>query len=71
MKVVRNDDAPLKKVTLAESPCIRKCTLNEQSICVGCGRSLTDITSWSSASESARQQIIELSKARLAKLATR
>ena len=29
------------------SPCVRLCTLDEQDICVGCGRTLADITGWS------------------------
>ena len=33
------------------SPCVRNCTLNDQDICLGCGRTLTDITSWTKMSE--------------------
>jgi uncharacterized protein len=33
------------------SPCVRLCTLNEQDICVGCGRTLDDIKAWSTMSE--------------------
>jgi predicted Fe-S protein YdhL (DUF1289 family) len=33
-------------VTGVPSPCVRRCTLNEDDICVGCGRTLTEITQW-------------------------
>ena len=32
------------------SPCIRNCCLNEQDICLGCFRSIDEITSWGNAS---------------------
>jgi hypothetical protein len=42
-----------------ESPCIRMCTLNEQDICLGCGRLLVEITSWTSYTEEERVEIIK------------
>ncbi|MEO1889344.1 MAG: DUF1289 domain-containing protein [Cycloclasticus sp.] len=42
-----------------ESPCIRMCTLNEQDICLGCGRRLVEITSWTSYTEKERVEIIK------------
>ncbi len=30
----------------APSPCIRHCTLDEQDMCVGCGRMLGEIMEW-------------------------
>ncbi|MDE2593465.1 MAG: DUF1289 domain-containing protein [Burkholderiales bacterium] len=33
------------------SPCIRHCTLNDQDVCVGCGRTLADIVGWTKMSE--------------------
>lgn len=39
------------------SPCICNCCLNEQDICLGCFRSLNEITEWSQASD-LRKQII-------------
>ena len=29
------------------SPCVRRCTLDEQDLCVGCGRMLNEILEWS------------------------
>jgi len=31
---------------VVESPCIRNCCLNENDICLGCLRHLTEITGW-------------------------
>ena len=42
-----------------ESPCVRKCTLNEQDMCLGCGRELNEITAWTSYSEKQRAEIIK------------
>jgi len=40
------------------SPCVRLCTLNEQDICVGCGRTLDDIKAWSAMSEPEKAQCV-------------
>jgi predicted Fe-S protein YdhL (DUF1289 family) len=39
--------SPQQPHTGTPSPCVRLCTLNEQDICVGCGRTLDDIKAWS------------------------
>lgn len=31
------------------SPCVRRCTLDEQDLCVGCGRLLAEILEWAAA----------------------
>lgn len=36
------------------SPCIDKCCLDEQDICLGCFRSLPEITGWSEADNPTR-----------------
>ncbi|HET7649312.1 MAG TPA: DUF1289 domain-containing protein [Gammaproteobacteria bacterium] len=41
------------------SPCVRNCCLDEQDICLGCGRSLDEIRDWSASPDPARQQILE------------
>ena len=40
-----------------KSPCIRMCTLNDDEVCLGCGRLLTEITSWTAYSEQQRENI--------------
>ena len=44
-----------------ESPCIGNCTLNENDVCIGCGRLLNEITSWQSYSDRQRQLVLEQS----------
>ena len=46
------------KVAGVESPCIRNCCLDDQDICLGCFRSLDNITQWRSATEAQKQEIL-------------
>ena len=50
------------------SPCVSNCCLNEEDICLGCFRSLAEITSWSQASDSGKQDIIVNTKIRREKI---
>jgi len=43
-----------------ESPCVRKCTLDENDICVGCFRNIDEICAWSGASEARRREILQI-----------
>ena len=47
-----------------DSPCIRNCCLNNDDICLGCGRSLQEITQWSNATTADKIRILQLSAAR-------
>jgi len=40
------------------SPCIRNCCLDENDICLGCYRSLTEICAWGEANNAVRQKIL-------------
>lgn len=40
------------------SPCIRNCCLDDHDICVGCGRSLSEIARWSTSNNSEKQFIL-------------
>jgi len=42
---------------IMKSPCIRMCTLNDDEVCLGCGRLLTEITSWTGYSEQQRKNV--------------
>ena len=42
-----------------QSPCVLNCCLNEEDICLGCGRSLVEITQWSSASIEDKYKILQ------------
>ncbi|MEH6822537.1 MAG: DUF1289 domain-containing protein [Motiliproteus sp.] len=41
------------------SPCIRNCCLDEQDICLGCGRSLDEILQWGGADDRRKRQILK------------
>ncbi|MDE2196936.1 MAG: DUF1289 domain-containing protein [Gammaproteobacteria bacterium] len=40
------------------SPCVRNCCLDDNDICIGCGRSLEDIRRWSDATENEKRDIL-------------
>ncbi len=50
------------------SPCVRLCTLNEQDICLGCGRTLADITGWSKMAEADKQACVARARETLLRL---
>jgi len=45
--------------SIVESPCVRNCCLNEADICVGCFRSLEEITRWSMVGNEVKTQILQ------------
>lgn len=51
------------------SPCVRNCCLNDDDICLGCGRSYQEILDWHGAEDAQRQQILQLASERLAAMA--
>ncbi len=50
------------------SPCISVCALNENEICLGCGRSLHEIAEWSAADDTRRQMMLEQARQRLSQI---
>jgi len=50
---VTDDNTPV------ESPCVRKCTLDQDDICVGCFRSIDEICAWAGASNAQRRDILQ------------
>lgn len=47
-----------------KSPCVRNCCLDENDICLGCFRTLKEITQWASVTKEEREQIVENAKQR-------
>lgn len=47
------------------SPCVRKCCLDDDDICMGCGRSIQEIIGWNTASSLEKLDIIARSKRRV------
>jgi len=48
----------LKPPSVVDSPCVRNCCLNEDDICLGCGRTLREITCWSTSDDAGKQAIL-------------
>ncbi|WP_082117034.1 DUF1289 domain-containing protein [Sedimenticola thiotaurini] len=48
------------------SPCVRLCTLDDDDICIGCGRTLEEIKGWSSYDLATRTALLQLSRKRRA-----
>lgn len=43
---------------MVESPCTNVCVLDDD-ICVGCGRTVSEIMQWQSLSETDKEQVVE------------
>ena len=52
-----------------ESPCIAVCILNEQRICIGCGRTDREIARWLMMNDADALATVEKAKKRLEQLA--
>jgi predicted Fe-S protein YdhL (DUF1289 family) len=46
------------------SPCIRNCCLDELDVCLGCGRTLNEITGWIASDDDQKGRILEAAKKR-------
>lgn len=46
------------------SPCIKVCVLDARNICVGCGRTIDEITQWSRLTEEQRRLIVDQAQQR-------
>ncbi len=46
------------------SPCIGKCTLDDDDVCVGCFRNIDEICAWGAASDRERERIVKQARAR-------
>jgi hypothetical protein len=40
------------------SPCVRRCTLDQDDVCIGCGRTLDDIRQWGAMSNEQRGECV-------------
>jgi uncharacterized protein len=48
------------------SPCVRNCCLDDDNVCLGCGRSLDEIVAWSAAPDAQKRAILERCRLRVA-----
>ena len=46
------------------SPCIKVCVLDARSVCVGCGRTIDEITQWSALTEEQQRLICDRAEQR-------
>lgn len=47
------------EASTVESPCIRNCCLDNNDICMGCFRSLSEITQWSLVDDVTRREFLK------------
>lgn len=47
-----------------KSPCVRNCCLDDEDVCMGCGRTLDEIRSWTSLDDNRRREVLALAEAR-------
>jgi predicted Fe-S protein YdhL (DUF1289 family) len=47
-----------------ESPCVRNCCLDQNDICLGCFRTISEIIAWSESSQNQRTKILSNAKKR-------
>jgi predicted Fe-S protein YdhL (DUF1289 family) len=50
---------------MVQSPCVKICELNEDGVCVGCGRDRAEIAGWKGMSEADRSKTVESAAERL------
>jgi predicted Fe-S protein YdhL (DUF1289 family) len=53
------------------SPCVNICTLDAESVCIGCGRHIDEIAVWGAASPLLKRRIAAAARERLARLQSR
>ena len=46
------------------SPCIKVCVLDTRNVCVGCGRTIDEITQWSRMTEEQQRQVCDSARQR-------
>jgi uncharacterized protein len=47
-----------------QSPCVRNCCLNDNDVCLGCFRTMSEIIAWGQSTNEERQVILTSSKRR-------
>lgn len=48
-----------------KSPCISVCSLGDKNFCIGCGRTIKEISEWSKLSDHEKTKVIEKCKKRI------
>jgi len=63
--------SPHNKNSTALSPCVRNCCLDENDVCLGCGRHINEILAWQQSAGEEKEKIIAFAKLRLKQRADR
>ena len=53
-----------KLISSVERPCIKKCCLNENDVCLGCFRTLDDMRTWHKSSKEEKIKMLSLAEVR-------
>jgi predicted Fe-S protein YdhL (DUF1289 family) len=56
--------APSRAADLPASPCVRNCCLDDDDVCLGCGRKLDEILAWHGADADGRRRILAIAAER-------
>ncbi|TAN41293.1 MAG: DUF1289 domain-containing protein [Nitrospirae bacterium] len=56
--------SPVRQKDTVKSPCIKRCSLDDNKVCPACYRSIDEIVSWPDAGNLTRQKILEAVKLR-------
>jgi predicted Fe-S protein YdhL (DUF1289 family) len=43
---------------IVQSPCVRNCCLDDSDVCIGCHRTIAEITGWNAADNHQRNEIL-------------
>ncbi len=57
-------ETPQQMKSPTGSPCVRICTLDDEDVCIGCGRTLEEIKAWNGYSPGERAKHLSASKRR-------
>lgn len=50
--------SPMSATGPVTSPCVRRCTLDQDDVCVGCGRTLDEIRQWGVMTQAQREACV-------------
>jgi len=64
---MHDNDRGARLLMPADSPCRRQCTLDDNDLCIGCGRMLHEITGWRELDAAGRERVRVAAAERLAR----
>ncbi|MCG8313291.1 MAG: DUF1289 domain-containing protein [Pseudomonadales bacterium] len=59
-----NSQQASDKTAKPENPCVRNCCLDTSDVCLGCGRTLIEITGWTRLNDSEKQVVLRRAERR-------